>query len=139
MTRKSFDLEDDELNDARRRATEAGVSLNHYIRLAVVEKNARQAAASELIQLASEAQAAVATIAVLGEQIRVQLVGDADQVLAAIERQQGAFIEKQQALLTQFLLTLGAQLQGRGMPSAGTSPKPIAPWDDPLGPSIPNK
>lgn len=140
MTRKSFDLTDDELSDAKRRAGEAGVSLNQYIRLAVVEKNQRQSGTSDLLALARDAHEAIASIKGNGEQLRASLVGDAQQVMAAIDRQQADFIAKQQELLTTFLLTLGAQLRGQGTPSAGAPPKPTDPWGlDPIGPTHPHK
>lgn len=139
MKRKSFNINEQQLRRVTAAAKEAGITVNEFIRVALVEKIERQNDKSGALSLAELAAEILAEVRHQSEETASLTEERLALAVSAIERQQGAFIEKQQALLTQFLLTLGAQLQGRGMPSAGTSPKPIAPWDDPLGPSIPNK
>ena len=122
MERKSFDIDEQELADAKRRASEAGVSLNRYIRLAVVEKNVGHSVTVDLAAMRGNIDHLIARLDKQSHALRASVSDDVEQSMAAMRQENSEFITRQQELLKQFLLTLGQQLTGQGKTAAGLPP-----------------
>ena len=122
MERKSFDLTEKELADAKRRAAEAGVSLNRYIRLAVIEKNANQSVVQDLAEMRANVDQMISKMAEQTTTLRADMTDDVAQAMDAVRQENVAFINRQQELLKQFLLTLGQQLTAKPIAPAGFPP-----------------
>jgi hypothetical protein len=126
MKRKSFNIEEQQLRRVASAAEERGVTVNEFIRLALAEKIERQRDNSSALRIAEDVSNALGDIRKAMKDSEGVLVDDLRLAVAAIERQQGEFIAKQQELLKQFLLTLGHQLAGKAQASAGYPSMP--PW-----------